>query len=46
MGKRWTWVAWSMLAVYLISMVLAAILALANGTFQLDATGQIVSLLT
>jgi hypothetical protein len=42
MGKRWTWVAWSMLAVYLISMVLAAMFALANGTFQQDATGQIV----
>jgi hypothetical protein len=41
-GKRWTWVAWSMLAVYLISMVLAAMFALANGTFQPDATGQIV----
>jgi hypothetical protein len=41
-GKRWTWVAWSMLAVYLISMVLAAMFALANGTFQQDATGQIV----
>jgi hypothetical protein len=41
-GKRWTWVAWSMLAVYLISMALAAMFALANGTFQQDATGQIV----
>jgi uncharacterized membrane protein YdcZ (DUF606 family) len=41
-GKRWAWVAWSMLAVYLISMVLAAMFALANGTFQQDATGQIV----
>jgi hypothetical protein len=41
-GKRWTWVAWSMLAVYLISMALAAILALANGTFQQDPTGQIM----
>ena len=31
-----------MLAVYLISMALAAILALANGTFQQDSTGQIM----
>jgi hypothetical protein len=31
-----------LLTVYLVSMVLAAILALANGTFQPDATGQIM----
>ena len=31
MGKRWTWVAWSMLAVYIVSIVLATILVVANG---------------
>jgi hypothetical protein len=41
-GKRWTWVAWSMLAVYLVSMVFTAVLALANDTLQPDPTGQIV----
>jgi hypothetical protein len=42
MGKRWTWVAWSMLAVYIVSMVLATILAVANGTFQQDAANQVM----
>ena len=41
MGKRWTWVAWSMLAVYLVSMVAGIILSVANGTFQPDAAGQV-----
>jgi hypothetical protein len=40
-GKRWTWVAWSMLAVYLVSMVAGIILSVANGTFQPDAAGQV-----
>jgi hypothetical protein len=39
-GKRWTWVAWSLLAVYLVSMVAAVILEVANGTFQHDAANQ------
>jgi hypothetical protein len=39
-GRRWTWVAWSLLAVYLVSMVAATILAVANGTFQQDAANQ------
>jgi hypothetical protein len=42
MGKRWTWVAWSMLAVYIVSMVVATILAVANGTFQQDAANQVL----
>ena len=42
MGKRWTWVAWSMLAVYIVSIVLATILAVANGTFQQDAANQVM----
>jgi hypothetical protein len=40
MAKRWTWIAWSMLAVFAVSLVSALILALANGTFQQDATNQ------
>jgi MFS family permease len=34
MSKRWTWVAWSMLAVFVVSLVLAAILAVANNTLD------------
>jgi hypothetical protein len=34
--------AWSMLAVFIVSMVLATILAVANGTFQQDAANQVV----
>jgi len=33
-SKRWTWVAWSMLAVFVVSLVLAAILAVANSTLD------------
>jgi hypothetical protein len=45
-GKRWSWLAWSMLAVYVVSMVFAALLAVANGTFQQDAiAGQVLLLL-
>jgi hypothetical protein len=40
MGKRWAWVAWSMLAVYLVSMVAAIILSVVNDTFQPDAAGR------
>jgi hypothetical protein len=41
-GKRWTWAAWSMLAVFVVSMVVATILAVANGTFQQDAANQVL----
>jgi hypothetical protein len=41
MGKRWAWVAWSMLAVYLVGMVAAMSLSVVNGTFQPDAAGQV-----
>jgi hypothetical protein len=44
-GKRWSWVAWSMLLVYVVSMVSGTILAVANGTFQQDATNQVALLL-
>ena len=40
MGKRWSWVAWSMLAIFVISLVLGLVLAIANGTVQQDATNQ------
>jgi MFS family permease len=32
--KRWTWVAWSMLAVFVVGVVLTAILAAANSTLD------------
>jgi hypothetical protein len=35
-GKRWSWVAWAMLAVYIASVILATILAVADGRFQQD----------
>jgi hypothetical protein len=39
-GKRWSWVAWSMLTVYTVSLVVALILAVANGNFQQDVANQ------
>jgi hypothetical protein len=41
-GKRWTWVAWSMLAVFVVSLVVGLILAVANGTIQQDPTDQVM----
>jgi hypothetical protein len=41
-GKRWSWVAWSMLAVFVVSMVFTTILAVASGTFQEDPAGFVV----
>jgi hypothetical protein len=41
-GKRWSWVAWSMLAVFVVSLVAGLILAVANGTFQQDAGNQVL----
>jgi hypothetical protein len=41
-GKRWTRVAWSMLAVFIVSVVFATILSVANGTFQQDAANQVM----
>jgi hypothetical protein len=32
--KRWTWVAWSMLAIFVVSLGVAIPLSLANGNFQ------------
>ena len=45
MGKRWTWVAWIMLAFYIVSLVVGLILAGANGSFQQDQTNQAMLLL-
>jgi hypothetical protein len=39
-GKRWSWIAWSMLAVFVVSLIAGLPLAFANGTFQQDATNQ------
>jgi MFS family permease len=43
-GKRWSWVAWSMLAVFVVSLVAGLILAVANGTLQQDAGNQVLLL--
>jgi hypothetical protein len=40
-AKRWSRVAWSMLAVYLVSMVSGIILSVLNGTVQQDVAGQV-----
>ena len=45
MGKRWTRVAWSLLAVFTLSAILAVILEVANGTWQHDAANQTLLLL-
>jgi hypothetical protein len=44
-GKRWAWVAGSMLAVFVVSMVFATTLSVANGTFQQDPAGFVVLVL-
>ncbi len=36
MGKRWTWVAWSMLAVSAVALASTAVLAVLNGTLAGD----------
>jgi hypothetical protein len=41
-GRRGSWVAWSMLAVFAISLVAALPLAVANGTVQQDAVNQVL----
>jgi hypothetical protein len=45
-GKRWSrMMAWSMLAVFVISLAVGLPLAVANGTFQQDATNQLLLVL-
>jgi hypothetical protein len=39
-GKRWTWVAWSMLTIYLVGIGVGFPLMVANGEFQQDPAGQ------
>jgi hypothetical protein len=41
-GKRWAGIAWSMLAVFVVSLLLGLILAIFNGTFQQDAGNQLL----
>src|SRR5829696_8778844 len=43
--KRWTWLPWTTLAVYVVSLVVGLILAVANGEFQQDAANQVLLLL-
>jgi hypothetical protein len=38
--KRWTWMAWSMLAIYVVGVGLGMPLMAANGEFQRDPGGQ------
>jgi hypothetical protein len=38
-GNRWTLVAWSMLAVFIVSVAFATVLAVADGSFQQDPAG-------
>jgi len=45
MGNRWSWVAWSMLAVFIVSVVFATILAVADGSFQQDPANFMVFVL-
>ena len=37
MGKRWTWVAWSMLAVFVVGYGLGVLLSVVNGNLTLDS---------
>jgi len=39
-GKGWTWVAWSMLAIYVVGVGVGMPLMVANGEFQRDPGGQ------
>jgi hypothetical protein len=44
-GRRWSWVAWSLLAAFAISMVVTTILSIANGSFQQEPAGFLAQLL-
>ena len=37
MGIRWTWVAWSMLAVFVVGYGLGVLLSVVNGNLTLDS---------
>ena len=45
MGRRWTWVAWSLAAVFVLSATVALIFEVANGTLQHDTANQTLLLL-
>jgi MFS family permease len=42
--RRWTWIAWSLLAVFVVSMVVTTILSVANGNFQQEPAGFLAQL--
>jgi predicted membrane channel-forming protein YqfA (hemolysin III family) len=42
--RRWTWVALSLLALFVISMVVTTILSVANGSFQQEPASFLVLL--
>jgi hypothetical protein len=42
--RRWTWIAWSLLAVFVLSMVVTTILSVANGNFQQEPAGFLAQL--
>jgi hypothetical protein len=44
-GKRWIWIAWFMLAVFVASLFVGLPLGLANGTLQQDAGNQVLLVL-
>jgi hypothetical protein len=39
-GRRWTWVAWSMLVIFLVGVGVGLPLMVANGDFQQDPAQQ------
>jgi hypothetical protein len=41
-GRRWSWMAWSLLALFVMSMVVTTILSVANGSFQQEPAGFLV----
>jgi hypothetical protein len=44
-AKRWSWVAWSMLAVYLVSLVALGALSVANDSFDQEPLADTLALL-
>jgi hypothetical protein len=44
-GKRWTWVAWSMLALFAISVAALCVLAVATGNIHQAPTDNVALLL-
>ena len=44
MRRRWTWIAWSLLALFVVSMIVTTILSVANGSFQQEPAGFLAQL--